>query len=99
MTSIESTDPDAAKGAVGPDRPEDDSQGNVAGFKEQLDHRYQDPLNKASDSGLPGTGQTPEFSMEQKSGNELQQDTGETAPAEADTLDSGSRRVSEKKTE
>jgi hypothetical protein len=88
MNFIENRDPDTAKGAVGPDRPEDDAQGNVAGFKEQLDHRYQDPLNKSSDSGLPGIGQTSEFSMEDKSENMLQQDTGETVrPEDADAAE------------
>jgi hypothetical protein len=67
-------DPDADKGAVEPSRPEDNKDGNVASFNEQLDHRFQDPLNKSSDSGLPGSGQTAEYSMEHQEENELNKD-------------------------
>jgi len=77
MNSNAKPDPDAAKGAVEPSRPEDDAEGNVASFNKQLDHRFQDSLNKSSDSGLPGSGQTGEFSMEEQGENKLQQDTGE----------------------
>jgi hypothetical protein len=72
-------DPDAAKGAVEPYRSEDDSEGNVAPLKEQLDHRFQNSLNKSSDSGMPGAGQTPEYSMERQEENKLQQDTNNPA--------------------
>jgi hypothetical protein len=89
-------DPNAAKGAVEPFRPEDDADGNVASFNEQLDHRFQDPLNKSSDSGMEGTGQTAEFSMETQSENQLEQDTVDPlrpretdADAEADMQDQG----------
>ena len=60
-------------GAVEQDRPEQKT--NVARLEEQLDHRYQDPLNKASDSGLSNRGQTPEFTGENKSKNQLDRDT------------------------
>jgi hypothetical protein len=77
MNSKANPDPDAAKGAVESSRPEDDSDGNVAPFAEQLDHRFQDSLNKASDSGMSESGQTPEFSMEPQEENQLQQDTAD----------------------
>ena len=60
-------------GAVEQDRPEQKT--NVAPLDEQLDHRYQDPLNKANDSGLPGHGQTPEFTGEEQMNNQLDKDT------------------------
>jgi hypothetical protein len=61
-------------GAVEQDRP--GQKTNVASMNEQLDHRDQDPLNKASDSGMGGTGQTPEFTGGQESKNQLGRDTG-----------------------
>ena len=76
MNFIAKWDPDAAKGAVEPSRPQDDTVGNVAPFKEQLDHRFQDPMNQSSDSGMPGVGQTPEFSMERQEENQLLTDMG-----------------------
>ncbi len=60
-------------GAVEQDRP--DQETNVAPLEEQLDHRFQDPLNKANDSGLPGQGQTPEFTGEEQVSNQLNKDT------------------------
>lgn len=94
MKSTLNSDPNVSKGAVEPFRPEDDEAGNVASFHEQLDHRFQDPLNKTSDSGMPGTGQTPEYSMELQLANELNKDTGDPvrprdadADAEADEQD------------
>jgi hypothetical protein len=60
-------------GAVEQDRPEQKT--NVAPFDEQLDHRSQDPMVKSQDSGLPGQGQTPEFTGENESNNELDKDT------------------------
>ena len=60
-------------GAVEQDRPEQNT--NVAPLEEQLDHRFQDPLNKSNDSGLPGQGQTPEFSGEEQVNNQLDKDT------------------------
>jgi hypothetical protein len=60
-------------GAVEQDRPEQKT--NVAPLEEQLDHRYQDPLNKTNDSGLPGHGQTPEFTGEEQVNNQLDDDT------------------------
>ena len=60
-------------GAVEQDRPEQKT--NVAPLEEQLDHRYQDPLNKSNDSGLPGRGQTPEFTGEEQVNNQLDKDT------------------------
>ncbi len=87
-------DPDADKGAIEPSRPENDRDSNVAEFAEQLDHRFQDPLNKSSDSGMPESGQTAEFSMETQGKDELKQDINdparpqdEDANAEADTQD------------
>lgn len=79
MNSNSKPDPDAAKGAVEPYRSEDDNEGNVAPLTEQLDHRFQNPLNKSSDSGMPGAGQTPEYSMERQEENKLQQDTNNPA--------------------
>lgn len=87
-------DPDEAKGAVEPSRPEDDAEGNVASLNEQLDHRFQNPMNKSSDAGMPGIGQTEEFSMEKEGINELRRDTldpvrprGGDSDAEADSQD------------
>jgi len=60
-------------GAVEQDRPEQDT--NVAPLEAQLDHTYQDPLNKANDSGMANRGQTPEFTGEKQERNELEQDT------------------------
>ena len=60
-------------GAVEQDRP--GQKTNVAPLSEQLDHQYQDPLNKASDSGMAGTGQTPEFTGEEQVSNQLDKDT------------------------
>lgn len=65
-------------GAVEQDRPEQES--NVAPMDVQLDHRYQDPLNKSNDSGLPETGQNPEFTGELQGRNELNQDTNAKVP-------------------
>jgi hypothetical protein len=94
MNSKNPKDPDASKGAVESTRPEDDADGNMASLNEQLDHRFQDSLNKSSDSGMPETGQTGEFSMEEQGVNELKKDTTETvrprggdADAEADSQD------------
>jgi len=88
MNSNSNSNPDVAKGAIESDRPEDDADGNVAGFREQLDHRFQDPLNKSSDAGMPGTGQTEEFSMEEQGENELRQDTNDTARPRGPNVDS-----------
>jgi hypothetical protein len=65
-------------GAVEQDRPEQKT--NVAPLEEQLDHRYQDPLNKNNDSGLPGHGQTPEFTGEKQVNNQLDKDTNAGEP-------------------
>lgn len=65
-------------GAVEQDRP--DQKTNVAPLKEQLDHQYQDPLNKQSDSGLAERGQNPEFAGESQGRNELDQDTNANLP-------------------
>src|SRR5512133_1258507 len=65
-------------GAVEQDRPEQET--NVAPLDEQLDHRNQDPLIKSSDSGLPGQGQTPEFTGEKEVKNELEKDTNSEPP-------------------
>jgi hypothetical protein len=78
-------DPDMTLGAVEPSRPEEDADGNVASPNEQLDHRFQDAMNKSSDSGLPGTGQTSEFSMEQHGENELQKDTADPVSRDKDS--------------
>jgi hypothetical protein len=67
-------DPDYGKGAVESSRPEDNADGNVASFNEQLDHRFQNSLNKSSDSGMSENGQTEEFSMEEHGENELNRD-------------------------
>lgn len=60
-------------GAVEQDRP--DQETNVAPMREQLDHRWQDPLNKQNDSGLPERGRNPEFTGEPEGVNELEKDT------------------------
>jgi hypothetical protein len=60
-------------GAVEQDRP--GQKTNVAPLDAQLDHTYQDPLNKANDSGMANRGQTPEFTGEKEEGNELDKDT------------------------
>ncbi len=60
-------------GAVEQDRPEQPT--NVAPLKAQADHRYQDPLNKQNDSGLPERGQNEEFTGESQGRNDLNQDT------------------------
>src|SRR6266542_6549362 len=60
-------------GAVEQDRREQTT--NVAPFNSQFDHRFQDPLNKANVSGMPGKGQTPEFTGEKEGRNELERDT------------------------
>lgn len=65
-------------GAVEQDRPEQEN--NVAPLDAQLDHRYQDPLNKSNDSGLPEAGQNPEFTGELQGRNELNQDTNAKLP-------------------
>lgn len=65
-------------GAVEQDRP--GQKTNVAPLDQQLDHRNQDPLNKASDSGMPGKGQTPEFTGGKESKNQLDKDTGAELP-------------------
>ncbi len=67
-------------GAVEQDRPAQKT--NVAPFTEQFDHRYQDPLNKANDSGKANRGQTPEFTGESEGHNELANDTQAPVPAE-----------------
>ena len=66
-------------GAVEQDRPEQNT--NVAPLESQLDHRYQDPLNKQNDSGLSERGQNPEYSGERQGRNELNQDTNSDLPA------------------
>jgi hypothetical protein len=79
-------------GAVEQDRPEQKT--NVAPLDEQLDHRYQDPLNKASDSGMSGRGQTPEFTGENESNNQLDKDTNvELAPDSAKKLEHSSNAM------
>ncbi len=70
-------------GAVEQDRP--GQKTNVAPLDAQLDHTYQDPLNKANDSGMANRGQTPEFTGEKQEGNELEQDT--TANVQKDRED------------
>lgn len=60
-------------GALEQDRPEQKT--NVAPLDAQLDHTYQDPLNKANDSGMANRGQAPEFTGEKQEGNELDKDT------------------------
>ena len=70
------------KGAVEQDRPEQNS--NTAPLDAQLDHRYQDPLNKAHDSDLPEPGQNPEFTGESQGRNELAQDPNAQLPKRAE---------------
>jgi hypothetical protein len=65
-------------GAVEQDRPEQTT--NVAPLDAQLDHRYQDPLNKQNDSGLAEKGQNPEFTGETQGRDELNQDTNTNQP-------------------
>ena len=69
-------------GAVEQDRPEQKT--NVAPLEEQLDHRFQDPLNKASDSGMSNRGQTPEFTGESELRNQLDKDTNVDLTADAE---------------
>lgn len=82
-------------GAVEQDRPEQET--NVAPLREQLDHRWQDPLNKENDSGLAERGQNPEYTGERAGVNELDEDTGafcgQAAMSEARRDDTGSRRM------
>lgn len=66
------------KGAVEQDRPEQST--NTAPLDAQLDHRYQDPLNKSHDSDVPEPGQNPEFTGESQGRNELDQDTNAKLP-------------------
>ena len=82
-------DQDAGKGAVEQDRPE--QRTNVAPLDAQLDHRYQDPLNKQSDSDLPEPGQNPEHSGEPQGRNELNQDTNADMPNKTN-VEPGSNR-------
>ncbi len=72
-------------GAVEQDRPEQKT--NVAPMTEQLDHTWQDPLNKVSDSGMPYQGQTPEFTGEKQEGNDLERDTDAKLPEEKQDRD------------
>jgi len=65
-------------GAVEQDRPE--QQTNVAPLEAQLDHTYQDPLNKANDSGMANRGQTPEFTGEKQEVNDLERDMNTKLP-------------------
>ncbi len=92
MNSHDKQDPDAMKGTIEPDRPEDDADSNMAELNEQLDHRFQDPMNKSSDSGMPGTGQTGEYSMETEGENELSKDTGQERRSTGCLTCSGSSR-------
>jgi hypothetical protein len=82
-------------GAVEQDRP--DQETNVAPLREQLDHRWQDPLNKQNDSGLAERGQNPEYTGEPESVNELEGDTkascGDAAVSEASRADIRSKRM------
>ena len=66
-------DSDAGKGAVEQDRPEQET--NMAPLDAQLDHQFQDPLNKSNDTDFPEPGQNPEYSMEKQDRNQLDQDT------------------------
>lgn len=52
----------------------------MAPLSEQLDHQFQDPLNKSNDSGLPGHGQTEEFTGETHVENDLNKDTKAPLP-------------------
>ena len=54
-------DPDAQKGAVEQDAPEQGTNTSMAG---QLPHRNQNPLVKSSDSDYPEPGENPEHSGE-----------------------------------
>ncbi len=75
-------------GAVEQDRP--DEKTNVAPLDAQLDHRYQDPLNKQNDSGFAERGQNPEFTGESQGRDELNQDTN--AKSNKTNVDRGSNR-------
>ena len=75
-------------GAVEQDSPEQKT--NVAPFDAQLDHRYQNPLNKQSDSGMSAKGQNPEHSGEREGKDELDQDTD--ADGEERDADPGQRQ-------
>ncbi|HYE25622.1 MAG TPA: hypothetical protein VEG32_10530 [Clostridia bacterium] len=75
-------DSDAGKGAVEQDRPEQET--NMAPLDAQLDHQFQDPLNKSSDSDFPEPGQNPEYSMEKQDRNQLDRDTESTTGSRRD---------------
>lgn len=73
MDTKANRDEDDKKGAVEQDRP--GQKTNVAPLSEQLDHQYQDPLNKMSDSDYPEPGQNEEHSGEPQGRNQLDRDT------------------------
>ena len=56
-------------GAVEQDRPKHET--NAAPLTEQLDHQFQDPLNKANDSGMNNRGQTPDFNQNENKDDDL----------------------------
>lgn len=70
---MEHRDEDNKKGAVEQDSPEQKT--NVAPLSEQLDHQYQDSLNKMSDTDFPEPGQNEEHSGSEQGGNQLDRDT------------------------
>ncbi|MDT8066549.1 MAG: hypothetical protein ROO76_00120 [Terriglobia bacterium] len=72
-------------GAVEQDRPEQKT--NVAPLRAQLDHRFEDPFNKANDSGMNNRGQTPEFTGERQEGNELERDTNSNVEKDEEEVD------------
>ena len=66
-------DNDISKGAV-----EQNARGqenNTSPLSSQLDHQYQDPLNKMSDSDFPEPGQNEEHTGEPHERNQLDRDT------------------------
>jgi hypothetical protein len=67
-------DNDVEKGAVEQNAPGDEN--NTSPLSAQLDHQYQDPLNKMSDSDFPEPGQNEEHSGEPQGRNQLRRDTG-----------------------
>lgn len=77
-------------GAVEQDRPEQPT--NIAPLSAQPDHRYQDPLNKQNDSGLPERGQNEEFTGESQGRNELNQDTNAKSDRDTTNVQPGPNR-------
>lgn len=68
--SKQTSDPDAGKGAVEQDRPEQKT--NVAPLRDQQDHRARNKLIKSTDTDFPEPGLNPEYSMQKEDANKNQ---------------------------